>query len=337
MKCLARHSVKLALVIACLFLLTLGSQPGAVSAQATTITLNFNSLPSAQGWVIYSTNPNIVPETSVYSVSGGLLHMDTINTGVGYNSFAYSRSGVVNAQLPFTITTRVRITDYWQQGDGNWGGFELAVFTGLEEFEVGISPIRIASGLGKTISTSVDVSQFHEYRMVAQPGSPGSFEFFIDNVSYGTFSSVLTNFSNNLVFGDITAGANAVTDIASYTFVQTQPFSFNGFFPPVDNQPTLNVAKAGSAIPVKFSLGGNKGLNIFAQGYPVSTAANCGAAAESAVEETFTANSSGLTYDASADQYIYVWKTDKAWANTCRTLVVKLTDGIVHSASFQFK
>jgi hypothetical protein len=36
-------------------------------------------------------------------------------------------------------------------------------------------------------------------------------------------------------------------------------YNFSGFFQPVDNLPTLNIAKAGSAIPVKFSLGGDQG------------------------------------------------------------------------------
>jgi hypothetical protein len=38
----------------------------------------------------------------------------------------------------------------------------------------------------------------------------------------------------------------------------------------VDNLPVLNKANAGQAIPVMFSLGGNKGLDIFAAGYPKS-------------------------------------------------------------------
>ena len=33
--------------------------------------------------------------------------------------------------------------------------------------------------------------------------------------------------------------------------------------------------------------------------------------------------------------YTYTWKTDKAWAETCRTLTVKLADG--HVARFKFK
>ena len=54
--------------------------------------------------------------------------------------------------------------------------------------------------------------------------------------------------------------------------MHTVIFNWSGFFQPVDNLPALNVVKAGSAIPVKFSLGGNKGLNIFAAGYPLSHA-----------------------------------------------------------------
>ena len=44
----------------------------------------------------------------------------------------------------------------------------------------------------------------------------------------------------------------------------------------------------------------------------------------------------GLTYDAAADQYVYVWKTDKNWAGKNGTLKVKLADGSVHTAMFNF-
>jgi hypothetical protein len=37
-------------------------------------------------------------------------------------------------------------------------------------------------------------------------------------------------------------------------------------------------------------------------------------------------------YDAAADQYTFVWKTDKAWAGTCRWLTLRLADGSVHPA-----
>ena len=44
----------------------------------------------------------------------------------------------------------------------------------------------------------------------------------------------------------------------------------------------------------------------------------------------------GLSYDATTDQYTYVWKTDKAWAGSCRALVAKLADNTTKTANFQF-
>jgi Domain of unknown function DUF11/HYR domain len=114
--------------------------------------------------------------------------------------------------------------------------------------------------------------------------------------------------------------------------------SFTGFFPPVNNLPTLNVVNAGRAIPVKFSLNGNKGLNIFVTGYPASGEITCDANATPVeVTETVTAGQSSLSYDPASDQYTYVWATNRAWAGTCRQLVIQLKDGCIHRASFRFR
>jgi hypothetical protein len=53
------------------------------------------------------------------------------------------------------------------------------------------------------------------------------------------------------------------------------------------------------------------------------------------VDQTVTAGSSSLSYDPTADQYVYVWKTDKSWTG-CRQLQVKLNDGTTHWAMFKF-
>lgn len=52
---------------------------------------------------------------------------------------------------------------------------------------------------------------------------------------------------------------------------------------------------------------------------------------------TVTAGASSLSYDATTNTYTYVWKTQKAWAGTCGTLHVTLTDGSDHTALFQFR
>jgi hypothetical protein len=161
-----------------------------------------------------------------------------------------------------------------------------------------------------------------------------------DNCSTPT---VVTNPVSGAVF---TVGATTVnvtaTDAAGNTttrsFTVTVSYNFAGFFPPVDNPPTFNLANAGQAIPVRFSLSGDKGLNIFAAGYPVSVAIGCmsGTPADP-IEETVVAGNSHLSYNAATDQYQYVWKTDGAWSGTCRQLIVKLIDGSTYTANFQFK
>jgi hypothetical protein len=135
----------------------------------------------------------------------------------------------------------------------------------------------------------------------------------------------------------VTATAtDAVGNTASTTFTVTVLYNFAGFFSPVGNLPTLNTVNAGKAIPVKFSLSGNKGLNIFAPNSPYSVSINCSTTDPAAdIVETLNAGGSSLSY--STDQYNYVWKTESSWAGTCRQLVVTLNDGSVHRANFKFK
>ena len=120
-------------------------------------------------------------------------------------------------------------------------------------------------------------------------------------------------------------------------------YDFDGFFAPVDNKDAqgtyiLNAVNAGSAIPVKFSLGGDYGLDVFEAGYPRSQVIECNSQAEvDGVEQTVNAGTSSLSYDALSDTYNYVWKTDKTWEDSCRQLVVKFDDGTTARANFLFR
>jgi hypothetical protein len=135
------------------------------------------------------------------------------------------------------------------------------------------------------------------------------------------------------------AGVADARNIYAQTFtLPAATYTFTGFFQPVDNLPTLNLASAGSAIPVKFSLGGNQGLGIFAAGYPASSPIQCDASEPGAtIEETVNAGNSGLSYDAATDQYSYVWKTQRAWKGTCRMLVIRFADNSQSFAKFRFR
>jgi hypothetical protein len=147
----------------------------------------------------------------------------------------------------------------------------------------------------------------------------------IDTTSFGPHTFVVKALDGN---GNIIGSAQRTY------FVQ---YPFKGFFAPVNSEPVLNTAKAGSAIPVKFSLTGNQGIEIFVDSYPKSQTIACDASAPAdGIESTVTAGNSSLSYDGSSDQYTYVWKTESSWTGTCRALVLKMKDGTVHRAVFKF-
>jgi hypothetical protein len=104
-----------------------------------------------------------------------------------------------------------------------------------------------------------------------------------------------------------------------------------GFLAPITSGE--NSAKANSAVPIKFSLGGDYGLNVIASGYPLSTPVNCTTLAPTGPSEAIQVTEP-LSYQDG--QYKIVWKTKKPWAGTCRLLEVKLVDNTVHTALFKF-
>jgi hypothetical protein len=151
-----------------------------------------------------------------------------------------------------------------------------------------------------------------------------------------TFSAAgLTALSSQTIAVQATdSGGLSAIDVAMVNIT----YPFTGFLQPVDNLPTLNSVNAGRAIPVKFSLSGNRGLAIFATDYPKTLAISCDATTPiDDIEETVSAGASSLSYDTSTDLYTYIWKTHKGWASTCRQLVVKLNDDTYYRANFKFQ
>jgi hypothetical protein len=116
-------------------------------------------------------------------------------------------------------------------------------------------------------------------------------------------------------------------------------WQFSGFLFPVRNPPTLNIATAGSAVPIRFALGGNRGLSIFAPGSPVVTTIACPTGvATNTVPALIQIPVNFLVYiGAPVNQYLYAWKTSKSWAGTCRQFDLQLADGSDQVAIFKFK
>jgi hypothetical protein len=156
----------------------------------------------------------------------------------------------------------------------------------------------------------------------------------IDTSKLGTKSFTVT----------ATDGAgNSVSKTVSYRVV----YDFDGFFWPVRNPPKVNKWKAGLPVPIVFSLDGYRGSHPEAPGYPRSARCDGGDREEArAASSRNRARSSHhrdrdrdrvlLVYERRSDRYVMLWKTERKWAGSCREFTLKLDDGSVHTARFEF-
>jgi hypothetical protein len=135
--------------------------------------------------------------------------------------------------------------------------------------------------------------------------------------------------------------SKANSNIATVSITVRRVFTFTGFMSPVDNQPAVNSAKAGSTLPVKWLITDLDGTPISDMGSFTSLTSysvNCesmGDAPEEEVIEVY-AGTSGLQYIGDG-LWQFNWKTPKSYAGQCRVMVLKMADGGAHSAHFRFQ
>ena len=172
-----------------------------------------------------------------------------------------------------------------------------------------------------------------------------SFDIHGSVIPSGQTLSTIQIFRNGVAVGDCTAYGPIAPDpcVASRTatasgvriLVYTSaastwnfgfhlPFTFRGFGAPLDGQ--RSTVRAGSTVPIKFSLGGDQGTHVLAAAYTTI----CGSTARTDIA------ASALRYDAAEGQYILNWRTDRSWTG-CRDLILQLSDGSSHRATVQFR
>jgi hypothetical protein len=262
-------------------------------------------------------------------------------------------------------------------GDGNpVGGVELGVkftssqamsITGVRVYRV--SPATVTGHLwdgsgGSPLATGTfSGSATHSWQdltfdqpVAIQPGHTYVASYHVEDGQYAVQHDFFATGADTVgpisALGSADSGGNGVycydndpTDCAGFpanTYLDSNywvtplwGYDFTGFFQPVAN---ATVVKAGSAVPVKFGLGGDQGLRILRAGYPRVTTMPCGDNAASGVgATTMTTAASSLKYDPTTKQYSYVWQTKSTWAGTCARFDLGLDDGSTHAFRLQFK
>jgi hypothetical protein len=138
------------------------------------------------------------------------------------------------------------------------------------------------------------------------------------------------------------AGNLESSPTATFTITVAAPpsgYTFTGFYAPVDNAPTVNSAKAGQGVPVKWRITDSSGNPISDPTSFVSLTssdANCTSWSTASTDaiETYV-GTSGLQYLGNGS-WQFNWSTQKGYSNSCRVMKLTLKDGSVHTAEFKF-
>jgi hypothetical protein len=205
---------RLLIALFCIGLLLCGS-----NATADTISLGFDSLPSAQGWRFLSStwsgsgycDPD---ESAAFSVDGAKLEMNTM--GLGFCGYDYRYDNIVDMTEPYTVSTTARVLQY-ESLDGSAGGafhFGAIAETNSCVFALSTTGVHYYGAL----LFHFDTTHFHNYRIVATPGV--GYKLYIDNIEMASGSFYNEPGLNQLVLGNATSYENALAEVTEFSFTQ---------------------------------------------------------------------------------------------------------------------
>ena len=135
---------------------------------------------------------------------------------------------------------------------------------------------------------------------------------------------------------DTSGNTSTVTHTYTVAESQTPPgYDFGGFLGPIQDGARV---KPGDAVPIVFSLGGDLGLDVLADGSPSTARVDCdNRGTPTASEPALSKGGRGLLYNRRTGHYVFVWQTKKSWKGTCRTFVLALSDGSVQQLTVSFR
>ncbi|MGH8547581.1 MAG: putative Ig domain-containing protein [Methylococcales bacterium] len=201
-----------------------GLTTGAKNSLGGDITLDFNTLPSQQGWT-YSSDPGVT-EQVVFSIGGVALHQDTL--GIGARFAGYLAPDPNNVRLPFAIGVRARVLAEQTGSTTNHYGFDFHYYNSDGQWGVGLGTSDLGAEHlgGNSIISHFDATIFRDYRLEGVFGA--SYRVLVDNIEVGAGPRRATPINPPQLFlGDTTRGANAIAEVLAYSFTQPRVVTQN--------------------------------------------------------------------------------------------------------------
>jgi hypothetical protein len=302
---------------------------GVLALTAPAGTLDANTLPVVEdpGWPVwdYTNEQYIIAQTFTPTNSGNIVAAQLQMSRAHYPA-ADLRFQVVGTDANGNPTDNVLAQDFIQASsvrDARPGDLATANFDPP-------APVESGQQYALTVDFMGPAGSYYYFPLKGSENDPGS-----DTYNQGVYKWRHLGSATNpwtLAFPE------ADTVFAIYLNGSQPTYAFQGFFRPVDNNGVYNSVKAGSAVPIKFSLGGDMGMDVLSEVSPpsVKTLPKATGITVDPIEQTVNATTSGLSYDPGTGQYTYVWKTSKDWAGQDKQLTITLADGTTHTALFRF-
>ncbi len=160
--------------------------------------------------------------------------------------------------------------------------------------------------------------------------------------NFGGAVTVTTNPASGTQFNPGTTTVNVTatdaagnTSTSSFTVTVLYRFGWFSYSGLLLNEQFLNQVTAGSDVPIRFTLYGNKGNPYSAP--PTSEPISCSTFAPTGAATVINRYAPDPFYSSLYDFYQTTWRTQSAWKFTCRRLTLHLNDGTTRSLNFYFK
>jgi predicted extracellular nuclease len=115
-------------------------------------------------------------------------------------------------------------------------------------------------------------------------------------------------------------------------------YDFGGLLPPYATAERRFDAKPGAVLPIRFTLGGRFGTNVFVEGFPAVQPVECESGAPLGPRtpiDRIGRNSLSLSWLTGV--YLLLWKSEPSWEGSCRALTLRFRDETQQTVVFRFR